>query len=149
MEELVPDSRTLTFHQQTHVDGTSSEPETSLSPFIIDQTGSWPSAPAAGRFLQYLWKSRVRVYIQALVSSVLLPALSYGGHSTLYPSADYVLKSIFCFDCLHENSQVRFFHFLSSTFFLIPWNDTRSCTLNIWSWELSGPWKSIGCSWRR
>ena len=145
MRELVPDSRTLTFHQHTHLNRTSSWPEISLSPFSTDLTGSRPSASAAGHFLQHLWRSRAKVYTQVLVSSVLLPALGYGAiRPPLYSRADAVLKSICWFDCLCENFQTRFIHFLSSNFFLIPWNDISSCTLNIWACKLSGPWKSIG-----
>lgn len=128
----------------THLNRTSSGPEISPSPFNTDLTGSRPLASAAGHFLQHLWRSRAKVYTQVLVSSDLLPALVYGAIRPLYSSADAVLKSICWFDCLCENFQTRFIHFLSSAFFLIPWNDISSCTLNIWTWKLSGPWKSIG-----
>ena len=44
----------------------------------MDLAGSWPSASAAGYLLWHLWRSGVRVFIRALVCSVLLPAVGFG-----------------------------------------------------------------------
>ena len=48
--ELLSDSRTLTFCQDTHLDRTSSWPEISLRPFDADPPRPWPSASAAAHF---------------------------------------------------------------------------------------------------
>lgn len=133
MKEWVSDPKTLSFLQYVHLDRATSWPETSWDPSTLTPCGSWPPASAAGYFLQLPWRSRAGVYIQG-VSFFSFPTCSglWGPLDPRSQSWVYTQKFLLIWLCLCENFQMRLIHFLSLLFFLIPWNDTSSCTLSFW-----------------
>ena len=113
----------------------SSWPEISPSPFHTDLTGSQPSGSAAGYFLWHLWRSRVRVYIWVVVSSVLLPAVYFGVIRPSIPMLMLYSKIFADLTVFVKICRWGSFIFWAPPFFL-------SCIFTIWRWELSGSWKS-------
>ena len=133
-------------HQHTHLERARSWPETSPSSSHMDLAGSRPSASAAGYFLWHLWRSGVRVFIRALVCSVLLPAVGFGVIRPSIPGLTLYSKIFADLTAFVKISRRGSFIFWAPSFFLSRETILAPAYLPSEAGNYQDPERALGCS---